>query len=884
MSYSPFPTNLSDDLNTIPVTVPLYKQALQAATQTLAQQFAAGTDIRVLLHARACFVDTMLHHLWIQQMPQTAAATLIAVGGYGRAELHPASDIDLLILGADNPEPWSGPITSLITFLWDIGLQVGHSVRSLTHCIQLAADDISVMTNLLECRYLAGRKDLYDRLQRALNQPDIWPSLDFFQAKHTEQQQRHARLEGSICNLEPDIKLSPGGLRDIQTIGWITKRYLRTQTREDLKQQGLLSATEYQHLCEGEAFLWRIRYALHQTTGRQEDRLLFEHQRTLAQQFSYTDSNANLAVEQFMQHYYRTVIRLQRLNELLLQLFQDLITPTASLPIPINARFQARNGYLEVIRPDIFQQKPLAILELFLILQQHPDLTGVRANTIRAIRTHRDRIDAALRADIRAHSLFMEILRQPTGITHTLRRMHRYGILSRYIPAFHQITGLMQFDLFHVYTVDEHTLMVLRNVRRFALPQRHPELADYHPVWLRIAKPEQLYLAALFHDLGKGRGGNHAEIGATTAYAFCQQHHLSAPDCELVAWLVRKHLIMSQTAQHQDIDDDAVLQAFADEIATPQHLHALYLLTIADIQGTNPAHWNTWKKALLARLYQRTQALLQHPNTPSAQQRIEAAQQAAQQQLDTSTTLPPDQIASCWSLCSNDYFLQTTPEAIAWHTATYLQHTSTKIQVFIRQDKQLGCTEIFTFGPDRDGLFAQTATALDYLGLNILGAHIEEREPGQTTSSYFILAEDGKAVQHHRCSHTARYLSEQLNQPVYIPYADTNHPVPRRLQPFAPKTQVQLRTNATHTATHLELITRDRPGLLAHIGMLLEAHQIRLHNARILTEGAIAHDRFRITDRNNQPITNQNTLKSLKKFLIYNRLPNKKPLNFKGNF
>lgn len=866
MNHSLLPVNLSDALNTSPVTVALYKQSLQAATQALAQQFATGTEVRELLHARAGFIDTMLHHLWTQQMPQTAAASLIAVGGYGRAELHPASDIDLLILSADHPESLSGAITSLITFLWDIGLQVSHSVRSLTHCIQLAADDISVMTNLLESRYLAGQNDLYDALRHALHRPDIWPCTDFFAAKRTEQQQRHARLEDSACNLEPDIKLNPGGLRDIQTIAWIAKHYLHTTQHEDLKRQGLLSATEYRQLCEGEEFLWQIRYALHQTTGRQEDRLLFEHQRTLAQQFGYTDSNANLAVEQFMQRYYRTVIRLQRLNELFLQLFQDIITPAESAPEPINARFQARNGYLEVIHPDIFRQQPLAMLELFLVLQQHPDLTGVRANTIRAVRTHRHRIDAALRADIRAQSLFMEILRQPTGITHALRRMHRYGILSRYIPAFHQITGLMQFDLFHVYTVDEHTLMVLRNVRRFALPQQHPELADYHPVWLHIAKPELLYLAALFHDLGKGHGGNHSETGAATVYAFCQQHQLSAQDCELVSWLVRKHLIMSRTAQHQDIDDETVIQAFADEIATLQHLHALYLLTVADMQGTNPARWNSWKKALLARLYQHTRTLLQHHDTLGAQQRIQTAQQAAQQQLNTQTTLPPDQISAYWSLCSNDYFLQTTPEAIAWHTAACLQHIRTQIQVFIRQDRYLGCTEIFTCGPDQDGLFVQTATALNYLGLNILGARIEEREPGQTTSSYFILAEDGKPVPDH---HIIRYLSEQLNQPVYAPYASTNQPVPRRLQQFSCETQVQLQTNAANTATLLELITQDRPGLLAHIGMLLEAHQLRLHNARILTDGAIAHDRFKITDRNNQPITDRNILKSLKKFLIY---------------
>ncbi|MEL6722584.1 MAG: [protein-PII] uridylyltransferase [Pseudomonadota bacterium] len=871
MNHLPVLATLSDELNTAPVTIAFYKYTLETVTQTLAQQFTAGTEVRELLYTRACCIDMLLHRLWVQHMPPTATAALIAVGGYGRAELHPASDIDLLILTADNPESLSDPVTSLITFLWDIGLQVGHSVRNLTHCLQLATDDVSVMTNLLESRYLSGQEDLYTALQHELNQPDIWPSADFFVAKRAEQQQRHARLEDSACNLEPDIKQSPGGLRDIQTIGWIAKRYLGTTQRQELKKQGLLSGTEYRQLCAGEDFLWQVRYALHQLTGRQENRLLFEHQRALAQQFGYTDNNANLAVEQFMQRYYRTAIRLQRLNELFLQLFQELITPDQSAPEQINARFQVSNGYLEVVRPDIFRQQPLAMLELFLILQQRPELTGVRANTIRAIRTHRHRVDATLRADIQAHSLFMEILRQPAGITHALRRMHRYGILSRYIPAFHQVTGLMQFDLFHVYTVDEHTLMVLRHMRRFALPDRHPELADYHPVWLRIAKPELLYLAALFHDLGKGGSGNHSTTGAINAHTFCQQHHLSAQDCELVAWLVKKHLMMSHTAQHQDIDDDTVIQAFADEIVTPQHLHALYLLTVADMQGTNPSLWTSWKQALLARLYQRTHALLQHHNTPAAQQRIQTVQQAAQQQLSARTTLPADQIATYWSLCSNDYFLQTTPEAIAWHTATCLQHSGQQqtFRVLVRQEASLGCTEIFTFGPDRDGLFVQTAATLNYLGLNILSARIEARGPEQTTSSYFVLTKAGEPVPDHQCHQISQYLTEQLNQAVYAPHTSTLPPLPRRLQQFACETQVQLQPNVKHTATLLELITQDRPGLLAHIGVLLEAHQLRLHNARILTEGAIVHDRFRITDRNDRPVTDRKILKSLKKSLLY---------------
>ena len=861
-------TNALAQLADIPVTAATYKHALYTFTQQSAEHFDQDVDITTLVQARARIIDAMLQRLWADQIPKTATATLIAVGGYGRGELHPASDIDVLILTTDTPEQLTS-ITSFITLLWDIGLHVGHSVRSVADCIALAKTDVSVMTNLLEARYLAGQHNLNTHLHDQIS--TIWSPIDFFTAKQQEQQQRHAKADDSAHNLEPNIKLNPGGLRDIQTIGWVAKRHFAARTLADLQTNGFLTAVEYNSLRGGERFLWRIRYALHNLTGRQEDRLLFEHQRALAQQFGYTDTPKKLAVEHFMQQYYRTVMRIQRLNELLLQLFQEAILREnhTSQVQSLNARYQARDGYIEIKDPETFRKRPWTLLELFLLLQQNPKLQGVRANTIRAIRTHRDRIDDTVRNDIRTRTLFMEILRQPAGITHALRRMHRYGILSRYIPAFHQITGLMQFDLFHVYTVDEHTLMVLRNVRRFALAKHQTEYAAYHRVWPQIAKPEIVYLAALFHDIAKGRGGRHSQLGAVEAQKFCQHHAMSEHDSQLVAWLVEHHLYMSRVAQQQDIDDPDVIRDFANQMDTPQHLHTLYLLTAADMQGTNPARWNSWKGALLERLYQHTWALLQQDTIDTTEaERIQQIQDQAQQHL-TQAAIPKHQITTCWTACSPDYFLQNSAETIAWHTKHYLHHThdNTQTHLYIHRDTERGCSEIYTFGPDRDGLFAETTAAIDQLALNILGARIEVRHNTQAISSYYVLEKDGGAVTAERSAEIKQHLIHRINNP-QTARATTQHSLSRRLQNFVQETQVQITEATDQTATIITLTTHDRPGLLSQVGLVLDKHQLRLHHAHIMTEGAIAQDRFTCTDHNNQPITDRRITTAIEHTLI----------------
>ena len=846
--------------------LPAFKQTLRQAHLQFAQRFEHGTRAGLLVRAAAHFTDAVLQRAWSQFLPADAAASLVAVGGYGRGELHPASDIDLLILTAGDPQALATHIEPLVMFLWDIGLEVGHSVRSLEQCVDEARADITVTTNLLESRLLAGDAGLFERLVEATGPQRIWPSREFFSAKLEEQRQRHAKFDDSGHNLEPNIKENPGGLRDIQTIGWVAKRHFGVSTMQALVEHGFLNDHEYQQLKRGEEHLWRVRYALHVLTGCHEDRLLFEHQRVLATQFGYTDADANLAVEQFMQDYYRRVVEIQRLNEMLLQLFEEAILLDNELgePVPINRRFQARNGYLEVVNSGIFARYPLAMLELFLVLQQHPELQGVRASTIRLIRAHRHLIDRRFRDDIRSRALFIEIFRQPSGLTHATRRMHRYGILSRYLPAFHAVTGLMQFDLFHVYTVDEHILMVIRNMRRFALARHAEECPRCNQVFAQLPKPELLYLAGLFHDIAKGRGGDHSEIGAEDARTFCLKHDLPEFDTNLVAWLVRMHLVMSHTAQHQDIDDPEVIQEFAGLVGTHMRLDYLYLLTVADMRGTNPGRWNSWKASLLDHLHTRTsEALERGLDQPRQQDEVIAERQAEARIELLKKGYDNTQLNLLWMSLNTEYFLQNTVDAIVWHTEQLWPpgRTITSMHVKLRDDPVHRCTDIFVFGPDRDDLFAHSAALLSQLGLNVLSARIQTTTQGLSINTFLVLEEDGARIDSEERLQAIRYFLEDGLNGTEVP--QTRPRIPRQLQSFQMPSEIKFEQDESRVATLLHLKTSDRPGLLSQVGQAFAANKLRLHYARIATAGAEAQDTFAITDREDHPITNPDRLATI---------------------
>ena len=867
MTYNPPPpaAEAPADLRDL---IPRYRQQLTDGRTALFDEFDRGVPVTSLVLSLSNLIDQVLREVWKHHVGAAEGLGLAAVGGYGRQELLPASDIDILILAEPAAEAaLQEPLEQLLTFLWDIGLAVGHSVRSVGECVSEALSDVTVMTNLMEARLLTGDVALFQRMLVATTPDRIWNSEDFFSAKTKEQQARWHKYGDTAYNLEPNIKENPGGLRDIQMIGWVAKRHFAATTLHDLVTQGFLTEPEYQTLIDGQSLLWRIRFALHRLAGRREDRLLFDYQRTLATTFGFCDGENNLAVEQFMQQYYRTVQELNRLNEMLLQLFNEaiLLHDNIGPPVPINRRFQSRSSFLEISAPNVFQRYPIALLEVFQILQTHPELQGVRASTIRAIRENHHRIDDAFRADLRARCLFMECLRQPGGNTHAVRRMNQYGVLAAYIPAFANIVGRMQYDLFHVYTVDEHTLILMRNLRRFTLSEHVEEFPLCSAVMLRIPKIEILYLAGLFHDVAKGRGGDHSVLGARDAWDFCRLHELSEFDSRLVAWLVEKHLLMSMTAQRKDISDPEVIQSFAEIVGEPSRLDYLYLLTVADSRATNPDRWNNWLDALLRDLYHATRrALLRGLEHPQCQDELIAQKQSEAQRLIQRYGGDPNACQRLWQRFNKDFFLSNSPDEIAWQTRLILGKVpDAQPLVVIRPVTARGGTEIFIYTHDRANLFARTTAILDQMGLSIMDARIMTSDDHMAVNTYQVLDLDGQPVNDSdRMDEIRNTLATGLSAHARGGIAVARS-LPRRHQHFPIETRVSFSIDETNHRTVMRLNTLDRPGLLAEMGEVFQVCGVRLQNAKIATVGAEVDDVFFITTPDEAPILSETSLACL---------------------
>ncbi len=832
-----------------------FRELLSAAQKTLRERFRLGEPVENLVAERARLVDLTLTAAWRRHhLAGSRSAALIAVGGYGRGELHPASDVDILALRKDTGDKaLEENIQAFVTFLWDLGIEIGHSVRTLKECVAAAKQDITIATGLMESRLLEGSAVLFEQMKRRTGPDKIWPSRKFFQAKWQEQQERHHKFDDTAYNLEPNVKEGPGGLRDIQMIGWVAKRHFGATHLHELVDHGFLTESEYRSLVSGQNFLWRVRFALHVVTGRQENRLLFDYQRTLAEQFGFKGDDGNLAVEQFMNGYYRTIRDLSRLNEMLLELFQEaiLLQGRGKKPVRINRRFQSVIGFLEVSSPEVFKRYPFALLELFLILQQNPDLKGVRASTIRLVREHRNLIDDAFRRDIRARSLFLEILRQPQGVTHELHRMHRYGVLGAYLPEFEAVVGRMQYDLFHVYTVDEHSLKVLGNLRAYAVTGLREEMPLCAEIFDRLPKPELLYIAGLYHDIAKGRGGDHSELGAELAMDFCLNHELSQYDARLVSWLVRHHLLMSLTAQRKDISDPDVVTEFATIVGDRNHLDYLYLLTIADIRGTSPSLWNDWKATLLRDLYLATARALWRglENPVDRRELIEETQSQAQAILGDALK----GTRRIWSRFGDDYFLRHTADEIAWHTEAILKSTPETLPLVLVRNGR-GGTEVFVYARDQEFLFAATTSVLGRLGLNIMDSRIITADNGMTLDSYVVhdMHQSGPCDE-DRLEEISSSLHHALMDPASARKVDTRMPR-RQLKHFPLQTQVSFGDDPHNQRTVVEVIARDRPGLLARVGWALADRRVRLQNAKIATFGERAEDIFYVTDTHNEPL------------------------------
>ncbi len=858
--------------------VALFKETLAWGTERLHSLFADGSAADALVHARSALIDEVLRESWERHLGDTPGFALLAVGGYGRGELLPASDIDLLVLHA--PDVLAGSRNDLepfFAFLWDIGLEVGASVRTVADCIALAADDLTIITNLIESRLLIGDSKLFDELSLEIAPEKIWPSASFFHAKLEEQKRRHAKYDDTGYKLEPNVKESPGGLRDIHTIVWVAKRHFGSTTLGELREKGFLTRQECDELFAGQDFLWRVRFALHTLTGRHEDRLLFDHQTRVAALFGYVDTptsggqGSNRAVEQFMQLYYRTIKSLSCLNDMLLQLFEEsvLIGSAEQTVKQLNERFQLRGTVIEARNDEVFSSQPWALLEIFKLMQEEPEVEAIAATTLRMIRRDLYCMDAAARADVRAKTLFIDFFRFGTALTHTLRRMNRYGVLGAYLPAFGRIVGLMQYDLFHTLTVDEHILYVVRNARRLAIPRLAAELPFASEVITRLAKTEILYLAAFHHDLAKGRGGDHSTLGASEAAEFCLGHGLSHPDAELVAWLVQNHLLMSLTAQKQDVQDPAVIAAFTEKVQTRERLDYIYLLTVSDIRGTNPKLWNSWRDSLLKELYRGTARALETgiESVPTLHERALRNRDHARV-ISLQDGCTDAQMSGVWDRLDDEYFLRHTPQEIAWHLLAILDVTDPAIpQVVVKSFADRG-SSVFIYCRDRNHLFALCTGVLAQLGLNILDARLHTTDDGYVLDSYMVLEADGHAVAiGHRAGEIIERLVKVINDP-----AATVVPVNRRpnsrLRYFNTPTTVHISQDASRKRTVLELVAADRPGLLSLIGSIFHARDILLDAAKIATIGERAEDVFYLIDSAHQPITDEAVLEELRGAII----------------
>ncbi|HPE60113.1 MAG TPA: [protein-PII] uridylyltransferase [Thiolinea sp.] len=832
---------------------------LKQAREQLNQLFEQGQDIHALLHEHTGLIDRIACDAWnCRGLGSLTDASLIAVGGYGRCELHPASDIDLLILLATEPDPEQAQkLSAFLTFLWDMGLEVGHSVRTLEQCLEEADKDLTVITNLLESRFLCGDENAFFRLRQGILPRNMWDSERFFRAKLEEQQQRYLKFGDTAYRVEPNLKEGPGGLRDIHMISWILEREYGRLSLLELHERNLLEREEYETLREGRAFLWRVRFKLHSLTGRKEDRLLFDYQHTLAESFGYPQGQRNEAVEAFMQHYYKTITRLERLTDVLLGYFQrKLLDSPSNQPAMVGEWYVREGALLAVNSPDTFVLYPTALLEIFLILQTTRGLTGLAPETIRLMRHNLHRIDAGFRSQAWHRQIFMQILRQSSGVTHVFRLMNRYGVLAAYLPPFANIVGRMQYDLFHAYTVDEHTLMVLGNVRRYSTDKGAREIPLAGEVFRNLPKPELLYLAALFHDIAKGRNGDHSVLGAEDAYLFSREHGLNLHDSLLVKWLVRNHLLLSMTAQRKDISDPAVLQEFATQVMEQSRLDYLFLLTIADIKGTNPKLWNSWKQSLLSELYLGTRKLLRR-HAPLASQTALLLQEKCGTALEE---LVPDgfsetQCQDFWAQLGEEYLLQHSVESICWHAKHILTTSSANLPlVELRTTTSASSNVIFVYSKEFPHLFSRVVSSLEQLNLNIVQARLVALEGG-TRSLYtlHVLGPDNTLVttpdDQQRITDTIRH-----NLGLETAYQPHHHRQRRILRNFDVPTRISFHQNPEKQVTLMEVNTGDMPGLLSRIGEVLDREGIRVHSAQISTLGEQAEDVFHITTRDGQMV------------------------------
>jgi len=822
------------------------RATLRTGREALRAAYLNRPNPQVFLKGNARLVDDILRQIWRnQRLPPDFA--LAAVGGYGRGELYPASDVDLLILlPAHSGDQHRAALEQLVGLLWDIGLDIGHSVRTIAECLEASDSDITVQTALLEARYLAGNRQLFHEFETCF-QHAIDP-LAFFAAKRLEQEERYAKHSDTPYSLEPNCKENPGGLRDLQIILWVARAAAMGSRWKDLAETIITTPAEARQLARCEEFLRRVRIALHLHTGRREDRLLFDHQEALAKALGFAATSSRRASEVLMQHYYLNAKRVTQLNTLvLLDLGARLEHRPPAPPIVIDAHFQMAHELLDIRTDTLFESHPGAILEAFLLLSQRPELKGMTPRSLRALWRARSRIDGSFRRDPANQARFLALFRERRGLTHQLRRMNQFDILGAYLPAFGRIVGRMQHDLFHVYTVDQHILQVVRNLRRLSLP----EFAHEYPFCSRLMAgfPDRwrLYLAALFHDIAKGRGGDHSQLGCLDARRFCHAHGLSETDTALIVFLVQQHLTMSTYAQKKDLTDPEVIHHFAAIVGTEERLTALYLLTTCDIRGTSPKVWNVWKAKLLEDLYRMTRRLLSG-EVMQPLSGIEERQEDARRLLRLHGLRSGSEDA-LWKYLDTAYFLRHHSEEIAWHALTLYHRPDTPDPVVRARINPAGAgLQVMIYAPDQPELFVRICGFFARLGYSIVDAKIHTTRHGHALDSFILLDPNNQLPYRDMIGYIDHDLAEQLkNQNPLTAPPQTR--ISRQVRHVALTPEVSIRAGEDGNNYILSLVAADRSGLLYAIASVLAKHGVTLATAKIATLGERVEDTFLINGK-----------------------------------
>ncbi|MGH8157603.1 MAG: [protein-PII] uridylyltransferase [Rhodanobacter sp.] len=828
------------------------RQLLGDVDRALATAFRDGADASLLARRRGESVGRVVAHVWVACLGDVAGTALFAVGGFGRGLLFPYSDVDLLALVETADSARLRALEQFFATLWDVGLKVGHAVRDPAQCRSLAAQDASVFTSLLDAHRLAGDPALDARLRAIVDDPALWPPRDYLAARLAERDARHARYDDTAYNLEPNLKDGPGGLRTLDSLRWLGRRLAHAGGFEAMQDAGLLDPAERASLCEAEVTLRRYRYALHLEAGRPEERLLFDYQRALAARLGFEDEHEkNLGVEQFMQGYYRAASQVERLGMQVAERFEEMLEPPGEAEA-VGTDFVRYGKRLAARDPQLFMRRPAALVEIFIARLDQPGVVGFSADTMRCIHQATAVHGDALADDRDVLAAFLQLLRRGAPAVEALWRMNRHGLLAAILPAFGKVFGRMQYDLFHVYTVDEHTLRVLRNMARFADTAARQEFPLGCEIWVGLPVPEVLLLAALFHDIAKGRGGDHSVLGEEDARAFCMRLGLPPGDVERVAWLVRWHLLMSTTAQRQDITDPEVVHRFAELVDNRERLGQLYLLTIADIIGTSPRLWNGWKDRLLSDLCIATRyAMRSDVELPrDIGVRVSECSEYALALLMNEGYAEAD-VVRVWADFPQLSFLRHRPGQIAWQTSAILRAGGAVPLVAVHPLSVRGSTELFVYTPDRDGLFATVTAVLDRLRFSVMESRVLSSPTGMALDTFLLLdADSQEPVNAARADELQQRLQRALAQSSGV--QPSKRGMSRHQKHFQMTPQISFHTAGDRT--QLALVGTDRPGLLAAVAQVMLHSEVRVHDARIATFGERVEDFFLLTDRHNAPL------------------------------